>query len=43
MGNHHKLKMHIIDEGIPVIKKVGTFDELDELWKDIRLKYRGRK
>lgn len=38
----NKLKMHIIDDGIPIVKRIGDIDDLEKSFNEIKKKYRGK-
>jgi hypothetical protein len=39
MSNPDQLKIAVIDYGKVVAKKKGTMEELDEFWKEMKIKY----
>ena len=38
-----RLKIIVTEDEIPVIKRQGTFDEIDRMWEDLKIKYKGKR
>jgi hypothetical protein len=39
----NKFKFQFIDDNIPIAKHQGTFKEIEKIFDDIKIKYKGKK
>lgn len=38
-----RFKIIITDDEVPVMKRQGTFDEIDKMYEELKIKYKGRR
>ena len=39
----NKLKLIFIDDNKPILKEQGTFNDLEKAWKNLKIKYKGKR